>query len=244
MTSRLANRAATGVLAAAAALGAGLAQAVGVSGQGTWETTLLPRDLDGNAGNGPEAFYDTALNITWLRNANANGAMYWNDAMTWANTLVVGGVGGWRLPKVVDTGAPGCDHSFGGGTDCGYNVDTATGEMAHLHHVTLGNLSYCPPGTATCSEGPQPGWGLTNTGGLQNLDFNGYWSGTEHDPLNAWFFNTQWGQQRVGGMPANLFLAMAVRPGDVVTAVPEPQTYALMLMGFGALMLAVRRRTR
>jgi len=36
--------------------------AVGVSGQGTWETTLLPRDLDGNPLT-IEAYYDTVLNI-------------------------------------------------------------------------------------------------------------------------------------------------------------------------------------
>ena len=36
--------------------------------------------------------------------------------MTWANTLVVGGVGGWRLPNIVDTGASGCDWSYAGGT--------------------------------------------------------------------------------------------------------------------------------
>jgi hypothetical protein len=79
---------------ASATMGAWLVHAVGVPGQGTWETTLLPRDLDGNLANGPEAFYDTVLNITWLRNAKVNGLMTWTSANTWANTLVVGGVGG------------------------------------------------------------------------------------------------------------------------------------------------------
>ncbi len=37
------------------------------------------------------------------------------------------------------------------------------------------------------------------------------------------------------------FFAVAVRPGDIA-AVPEPQTYALTLMGVGALLLAKRRR--
>ena len=45
------------------------AQAVGVSGQGTWETTLQGRDLDGNAATF-EAYYDTVLDITWLADAN------------------------------------------------------------------------------------------------------------------------------------------------------------------------------
>ena len=60
------------------------ASAVPVSGQGTWETTLESRDLDGNAAT-VEAYYDTVLNITWLANANlaqtsgfdADGLLVW-----------------------------------------------------------------------------------------------------------------------------------------------------------------------
>jgi hypothetical protein len=72
-----------------------------------------------------DAFYDTELNVTWLRNANANGTMNWKAAQVWASNLVVGGFSGWRLPLLVDTGALGCsafDNS--GGTDCGFNVQT------------------------------------------------------------------------------------------------------------------------
>ena len=103
-------------------LATGVAQADGVSGQGTWETTLLPRDLDGNAANGPDAFYDTVLDITWLRDANVNGVMSWDTAMTWADTLVVGGVGGWRLPKVTPVNGTSFQYRFSnnGSTDYGY----------------------------------------------------------------------------------------------------------------------------
>lgn len=69
------KRAALCAAASVAMLAAGAAQALGVPGQGTWETTLQPRDLDGNAANGPEAFYDTVLDITWLRDANVKGWM-------------------------------------------------------------------------------------------------------------------------------------------------------------------------
>jgi PEP-CTERM motif len=59
------------VLTGVTLLGAlGPAHAAGVPGQGTWETTLQGRDLDGNAANGFEAYYDTVLNITWLADAN------------------------------------------------------------------------------------------------------------------------------------------------------------------------------
>lgn len=47
----------------------GTAQAVSVSGQGTWESTLQGRDLDGNLATF-EAYYDTVLGITWLADAN------------------------------------------------------------------------------------------------------------------------------------------------------------------------------
>ena len=43
----------------------GSAEAVPVSGQGTWEMTLLARDLDGNVAT-VEAWYDTLLDITRL----------------------------------------------------------------------------------------------------------------------------------------------------------------------------------
>ena len=127
--------------------------------------------------------YDTDLNITWLRNANAaagssfdngydttDGLMTWANANNWANALTVGSYSGWRLPTMVDTGAPGCDFSYAGGTDCGTNVQTATSELAHLYYVSLGNLAYCPPGATWLFDGcPQAGWGLNNVGNFQNV---------------------------------------------------------------------------
>ena len=93
----------------------------------TAQANLLGRDINGNpvAANDPSAVfeYDTDLNITWLRDWNASGHVTWDAAMAWASTLVVGSYGGWRLPTMVDTGAPGCDYS-NDGTDCGYNVQT------------------------------------------------------------------------------------------------------------------------
>jgi hypothetical protein len=73
-----------------------------------------------------------------------------------------------------------------------------------------------------------------------------YWSGTEFAPLpgSAWLFGTGGGSQgnSLQGLP---LYAVAVRPGDVaVSSVPEPQAYAMMLAGLGALMVAVRRRPR
>ena len=44
---------------------------------------------------------------------------------------------------MTDRGVPGCftpDYAYTG-TECGFNVDTSTGEMAHMHYNTLGNIA-------------------------------------------------------------------------------------------------------
>jgi hypothetical protein len=111
------------------------------------------------------------------------------------------------------------------------------------YYVTLGNKGYCTPNDAapgSCAE--QPGWALTNTGGFQKVQSSGYWSGTEYAPYPdaAWDFFTSGGNQ-TSNYQGNALYAMAVRPGDVA-AVPEPQTYAMLLLGLSAVMVAVRPR--
>ena len=81
---------------------------------------------------------------------------------------------------MLDTGAAGCDFVVNGGSDCGFNVQTKSGgtvfsEMAHLYHVTLGNLARFAPGT----DVDQPGYGLSNTGNFQDMQSDSYWSGLE-----------------------------------------------------------------
>lgn len=215
---------------------------------------LQARDLDGNGVS--DAYYDTELDITWLADWNyANtsgystaygGRMTWIEAMAWAAGLTFGGYTDWRLPTIVDTGAPGCDFAYTN-TDCGYNVQTKDGgtvysEMAHLWYETLGNLAYYD----TSGSSPQSGWGLTNTGPFVNMKSDDYWSGTAYAPSPssyAWLFDTLYGYQYYWGQSGWLY-AVAVRPGDVFAgAVPEPHMFIPALFGVGVIGLARRRRT-
>jgi hypothetical protein len=83
------------------------------------------------------------------------------------------------------------------------------------------------------------------SGQFDGVQVDYYWSGTVSalNPASAWRFNAVGGDQNVGSQVIQ-FYAVAVRPGDVAAAIPEPQTYALMLMGVGAVLLARRKRTR
>jgi hypothetical protein len=227
-----------------------VAHAIAVSGQGTWETTLQGRDLDGNLSTF-EAYYDTALDITWLADANysqttgfdTDGKMTWVDSNAWAAALdpYGSGITGWRLPTTTDTGTSGCNFAYTG-TDCGYNVDTATGEMAHMFHTTLGNLSnYSTSGVAD-----QPGWGLTNTGEFSNIQAFRYWSATGYAPStsNAWLFGFYAGVQDYTTKATNYNHSWAVHAGDVGTAV-VPVPAAAWLFGSGLLgLVGLGRRRR
>ena len=115
-----------------------IALLAGLSLSSAAQATLVDR--------GGGLIYDTDLNVTWLKNAKAafgstydsadgstDGAMTWQNAMDWAANLSYYDsirdvtYSDWRLPTTIDTGAPGCDYA-NGGTDCGYNINTATSD--------------------------------------------------------------------------------------------------------------------
>lgn len=219
------------------------AVATPVPGQGTWESTLQGRDIAGNAVNASSAaavyLYDSALNITWLRGGNLTGELSWATASQWAGDLVTGSgaaqVSDWRLPRMT-TSAITCDFAFDA-SNCGYNVDTASSEFAHVYHVALGNLSrYDPAEQARGAEA-----GLTNTGSFLGLQAGGYWLADAMDAEAAWRFDTYDGVQDVTFKDIP-FHAIAVRDGDVL-AVPEPASMHMALAGVVALgWLMIRRR--
>jgi hypothetical protein len=195
------------------------AQAAGISGQGTWETTLLGRDLDGNVANGFEAYYDTELNITWLTDANyartssfdTDGRMSWATANSWAQSLIIAGISGWRLPQA----NPVNGQAYGPG-DTGSSITSPNSELAHLYWSTLKNKI---TGLAddTVNFGP---FNNTNTKGANGIYY--YWTSntyptatnTNSDIKKYFFFDTSIGFQYFveGTFEA---AAWAVHPGDV-----------------------------
>lgn len=203
-----------------------------------------------NGGTDYQAYYDTRTDLTWLANADVNGRMDWSTANAWAPGFTVTGyvggsqinVSGWTLPSVVDTGASGCNFAYSG-TDCGYNVQTTSGTtvysaMASLYFDTLGNLAYYD----TSGNGPQTGWGLTNTGPFSNVQPYYYWSRTEYVGGFAWSFTFNAGYQNVINETYGLY-AWPVHSGNVgASTVPEPD--ALGLVGIGLFGVALSRRRR
>lgn len=206
---------------------------------------------------GGQAYYDTVLNITWLANANlaasntfgvtgitVNGTMSWAKANEWIaamNTANYLGYNDWRLPAVIDTGTPGCSSGYTG-TDCGYNVDLSTSEMAHLYYSTLGNVGYYDTlGNQTggaCYIAPN--FCLTSTGPFSNLQPDRYWSGTVYalaPGSNVWLFYFRIGSQLAFLQDVASFYAWAVRPGDIV-AVPA----AVWLFGSAMGVFGIVRR--
>jgi hypothetical protein len=222
----------------------GTAHAVGVSGQGTWETTLKARDLDGNL-NTAEAYYDTVKNITWLAdtihgNYQSGGYLHGWQALSWAAGLDAYGSGitGWRLPTTVQVYC---------GPDPYYNcsITDLNGEMASMYFTTLGNLSMFNPATGAVVA--PPGWGLSNTGPFVNLAQNNYWSSTPDTDFDAnvlWAFEFYRGQQ-YSASTSYLAYAWAVHDGDVgvpLSPVPEPGTWALCLAGLMGVVTRLRLR--
>lgn len=197
---------------------AGNVQAAPVSGQGTWETTLQARDLNGD--EIADAFYDTALGITWLANADAHQGP-WQDSMTWAENLDVYGVTGWRLPTLAN----------GYGNACNQPGAPDSSELQHMFFTTLGNSISCGGGVSA----------LSNTGPFTNVAM-WYWSNTLDSDFPAAaldFFTYQGVQSSHEGFKVALS-AWAVRDGDVAS-VPEPGTIALLGIALAGLGFSKRK---
>jgi hypothetical protein len=203
---------------------------------------------------GGQAYYDDVLNITWLTNANLaasntfgvtgilpEGYMNWNNAQSWIGAMNAAnylGTSTWRLPTIIDTGTAGCNGAFTG-TDCGYNVDLGTGEMAHMFYSTLGNVGYYNTSGSPTGCADAPNYCLTNSGPFSNLQSSVYWSGTTYAPntSNAWNFVFYYGSQLYDVKRSGSYV-WAVSPGDALVPVPG----ALWLFGSALGLMGLLRR--
>ncbi len=94
-------------------------------GQGTWQATLEPRDLNGDGK--PDAYYDTELDITWLQRERADEL---GERQRMGSRVELHGVKRSRLPTLPCDPQLNFDHGYVG-TDCGYNIKTKSGATTY-----------------------------------------------------------------------------------------------------------------
>jgi len=196
--------------------------------------------------SGGLAYYDTGTNLTWVADANlaetsgydADGRMTWTQSVGRIASLNAQNAGlgylgtnTWRLPTVTDTGSSGCNFTFNG-TDCGFNVDLATSEMAKMFASTLGNTAgFNTSGIQQPCYSASPNYCMGNVGSFSNIQAEYYWSGTTHAPnaSDAWYFSFANGNQSVQPKTVILY-AWAVSSGNPLGA-PVPIPPAVWLFG-------------
>ena len=226
---------------------------------------LVARNLDGDASTA-EAYFDTTLGITWLRDTDALhtglglASLLDYASVTTAlaafngNVALNFGHSGWRLPGaggVHTIGGAGCQFGVNGSTDCGENVNTASSELASMFHDTLGNLSWRDTTGFSRTGNAGTDWGLVNTGDFVGLDEAIYWSSTSSYRLifgmpqvGQVVFDMRNGTQSINPT-GSLRAAWLVHDGDigsaVTAAVPLPGSLSLAAIGLG---LLAWRRTR
>lgn len=207
--------------------------------------------------------YDTALNVTWLQDANhgagspfddgfssTDGRMTSAKAEAWVSSLSyydpVRNVtySDWRLPKLILKGT-GFTFTNDGSTDYSLNASGSESELGHMFYTSLGNVGIrSPAGQDTgCGSGIVC---LQNVGPFQNLQGWTYWFSTPvnetQDADDRWIFEMYTGLQAPFFEFRDVY-AWAVRDGDVAAVVPEPGSLALLGLGFTAL-LSTRWRTQ
>ena len=176
--------------------------------------------------------YDDVLNVTWLADANLaatirslssiyeDGSMKRDIADIWITGLNHDnhlGFNDWRLPEVTFS-------SF----EVGIGYIIQKNEMGHLFSE-LGGV----PGSSIFTTHN------ANLSLFQNIQSGFYWSSWFAGTGTAWTFsfingvdNANYGSQGY---------AMLLRDGDVA-AIPEPETYAMLLAGLG--LLGIRLQSR
>jgi len=219
-------------------------------------------------GNGQ--LYDNVTDLVWQQNANlaatntfglsgidTNGRMTWGTAQNWIAAMNANdylGHSDWMLPSVspVNGKSFNYNYSIDGTTDRVYNITSSASPLSYMYYVNLGLKAPMSP----LDDSPQPDFGVFRNGTwggqadigiVKNLQSNGYWTSTAYDPVPGyvWYFDTQFGAQGGGTQYYYGLNAWAVRPadaGDIAAAIPEPETYLMLLAGLGLLGFVARSR--
>lgn len=223
---------------------------------------LLARDLNNDMT--VDAYYDTALDITWLKNANLAasntfgvqgiapfaGPMPWNVANAWIaamNSEMYLGYNGWRLPTIGPLNGVAytqCCSGFDGRFDFGYNITSGQSELAYMYYVNLDNL-----GLFDVSGNIQSGSGSIDDplnpyddNLFDDIRWGWYWSGSPNIPGNSiMVFDMANGEQTAQYVGDNKF-AWVVHPGEIGAPIPEPNTFTLSLAGIGLLIWKTIRK--
>ena len=173
--------------------------------------------------NGNNLIYDPNLNVTWYAYIYSPpvipsefGTPSWDQAVTWASSLTVGGVTGWTLPTTPGTTTTGTPGAY-----------TDQGEMGYLYYDELRNPAGGPPTNLSFLAGAQaPG---------------SFWLDNSPTPGRAWMFITSDGEQWLGYSADGIGIdAIAVHSGDVGAPIPIPG--AILLFASGLVGLAAMRR--
>lgn len=165
------------------------------------------------------------------------GTLDWYGAqafVSYLNSTAYAGHSNWSLPTIAPLNGStyNTSLSYNGGTDVGYNNASSKSQLGHLFYASLGNQGFYDAAGQT-----QAPYGVSNAGPFTHLDSAGYWSGSEADADNAYFFSTLDGLQSAYDKTTQ-YKVLAV------AAVPEPS--ALLMASAGLLMVVamVRRAGR
>jgi hypothetical protein len=138
----------------------------------------------------------------------------------WAASLIIGGVTGWRLPKV--------------DTSCDLFTTGTTSEFGHLFYSEFGGMPH-----SSILNNTDPDINL-----FHHLRPQIYWADTAHPTFTILAYTFSFGLDNNGVFRKNSrpIFAWAVHDGDVsLSPVPEPDMYAMMsaglltLLGFAGL---------